>query len=300
MVADPGRIVLGTAQWGMAYGVANRSGQPGREQVAEILAAAREAGIDTLDTARAYGTSEEVVGALDPAAEWRVITKLDPDVAPPSADAATVRLRAETSLGASRMALRRSTLDTVLLHRGSHLATADGAAWAVLREARAEGIVRRIGVSVTSPDEALEAIAHPEVQAIQIAASLLDQRLVRAGFFDRAAARGAEVFVRSIYLQGVAHLGLDALPRGIAGLRPALRRIADAAGVLGMAPAELFLAYARDKLRGRPVIGTETPLQLRENLAAWRRPVDTAALDEVAASVGELPERLLDPSRWQA
>ncbi len=300
MVVDPERIVLGTAQWGMAYGVANRSGQPGPELVAEILATAREGGITTLDTARAYGSSEEVVGALDQAAEWRVITKLDANVAPPGADAAAVRERAETSLSVSRTALRRSTLDTVLLHRGSQLAAADGAAWAVLREARADGSVGRIGVSATSPGEALEALAHPEVEAIQVAASLLDQRLLRAGFFDRASARGVEVFVRSVYLQGVAHLDPDALPPGLAGLRPVLRRIADAAGTLGMAPADLFLAYARDRLPGRPLIGTETPLQLRENLAAWRRPVDDAVLDAVAASVGDLAEDVLDPSQWDA
>ncbi len=56
------KIALGTVQFGMKYGVANRFGQPSKETVFDILRLAHIEGVDTLDTAYAYGTSEEIIG----------------------------------------------------------------------------------------------------------------------------------------------------------------------------------------------------------------------------------------------
>ena len=75
------RLGLGTAQWGMRYGIINRTGRPAGEQVGVMLACAREAGIHVLDTARAYGGAEDLIGELvgdDP--YWTVVTKLSPEV----------------------------------------------------------------------------------------------------------------------------------------------------------------------------------------------------------------------------
>src|SRR5690606_21493334 len=54
---DPRRLTLGSAQWGMPYGIANRTGPPSRDELAELLRVARDAGIRAIDTARAYGES---------------------------------------------------------------------------------------------------------------------------------------------------------------------------------------------------------------------------------------------------
>src|SRR5262245_15412125 len=56
------KIVLGTAQFGMAYGIANAKGQVPEGEVSKILKLAYAKGIKRLDTASAYGQSEEVIG----------------------------------------------------------------------------------------------------------------------------------------------------------------------------------------------------------------------------------------------
>ena len=84
MPTNPGAIglALGTVQWGLAYGIANRQGRPTPQEVGEILARARAAGVTTLDTARAYGDSEGVIGEfIGDAPDWRIVTKLDPAAA---------------------------------------------------------------------------------------------------------------------------------------------------------------------------------------------------------------------------
>ena len=59
------RLVLGTVQFGLPYGIANQSGQVSHETAKEIIALARLSGIDTLDTAIAYGESEKVIGKIE-------------------------------------------------------------------------------------------------------------------------------------------------------------------------------------------------------------------------------------------
>ena len=56
------KLVLGTVQFGLDYGVNNQSGQVQQSEVNKILQLAKESGIKKIDTSSAYGTSESVLG----------------------------------------------------------------------------------------------------------------------------------------------------------------------------------------------------------------------------------------------
>ncbi len=56
------RLALGTVQFGLDYGISNHDGQVSDEELDAIIALARQAGIDTLDTAQAYGNAEQRLG----------------------------------------------------------------------------------------------------------------------------------------------------------------------------------------------------------------------------------------------
>lgn len=71
------KLALGTVQFGLPYGVANATGRMSDETAAEVLRTARSIGMDTLDTAIAYGESESTLGRLG-VHDWRVISKLPP------------------------------------------------------------------------------------------------------------------------------------------------------------------------------------------------------------------------------
>ncbi|MCG8588770.1 MAG: aldo/keto reductase [Proteobacteria bacterium] len=296
----PLKLALGTAQWGQAYGIANRTGMPPLEEVDDMLRAAGDAGVRLLDTARAYGEAESRIGELLGAERsWRVVTKLDPQVSAPGLSPQQCRDRVLWSLDASRAALRRPQLDAVLLHRAAHRTEAGGAVWEALVAAQAEGSIQEIGISTGTPEEAWEAIRDPEVQIVQVAASLLDRRLPQADFFAAAAAAGKTAHVRSIFLQGIAHLPPYALPQH---LRPCtvplthIRRFADARG---FSVREVFLAFARSLPGARPLVGCETLRQLREILADWRYAAPSRReVGELAERLPTLEPHLLDPSGW--
>ena len=84
------RMMLGTVQFGLPYGVANHTGQPSYDEVVRIVAAAVEGGVNCFDTAAAYGTSEEVLGnalhELGLADQVTVVTKVFPLTAAELAD----------------------------------------------------------------------------------------------------------------------------------------------------------------------------------------------------------------------
>lgn len=298
-MSDAARVALGTVQWGMPYGIANRAGQPDRQRVAAILRLAREAGVRTLDTARAYGDSEGVIGALaGDDAHWQIITKIAPELAPDD-DAQQAARAVEQSLICSREQLGRQRLDGVLLHRAEHRLAWGGAAWDVLRRQRDAKQIGAIGVSAGSPEQALEALDDPDVDALQVASSLLDQRLLRRGFFQRAQQLGRQVYVRSVFLQGVAFIDPAQLPGFLAAARAPLLAIERWAHEQGCTVGDAFLLFARQRLPGVLVLGCEAPEQLAPHLNLWQRQdVDCAGLERLADALPDLGAGVLDPAQW--
>ena len=117
----------------------------------------------------------------------------------------------------------------------------------------------------------------PDTTCIQVAASLFDQRLSRGGFFAECRRRERLVFVRSVFLQGVAHLGPDAVPAYLTDLRRPLTAAREWADSRHAAPALAFLAFAAGLDGARILLGCETVVQLQENLTAWEAAQDAVA-----------------------
>lgn len=112
----------------MRYGIANRAGHPSEAEVKRIVELAVSAGVTTLDTARAYGDSERVIGRLTSAMDtFRVITKLAPDMDAEVATSADAVPKVQDTIDRSRTSLGRDHLNTVLLHRTRHRHMAGGA-----------------------------------------------------------------------------------------------------------------------------------------------------------------------------
>ena len=146
---DPRRLVLGSVQWGMPYGVANHQGPPDDAELIRMLERAREAGVDTIDTARAYGAAEARIGQALPRVpgprRWHVITKLAPDVHDVGVELAESLERVAASLAASREALGIDPPPDLLLHRFAHRSAEAGRLWGALLAERDAGRIGRLG-----------------------------------------------------------------------------------------------------------------------------------------------------------
>ena len=298
---DLSRLMLGTVQFGLPYGVANRTGQPSYEEARAIVAAALDGGVNCFDTAAAYGSSEDVLGRalhdLGATDRVMVVTKVRP-LTPEELGDATLAARAiEQSVAESRRRLRLDCLPVVLFHRESDARYLD-----VLTRLQAKGWVGHAGVSCdNSPGPAAAFAAQPAVGALQIPANLLDRRHARGGSLATAAARGVAVFVRSVYLQGLLLMPEAAVPEPLRAVLPVRRRLAALAESAGMPLAELAVRYLLGQEGVTCVLaGVETVAQVRENVALFSRGALTDDVRQaVDAAVPELPETVLTPTLWK-
>lgn len=185
------KLALGTVQFGLDYGISNHDGQVRDEELDEIIALARHAGIDTLDTAQAYGNAEQRLGQRD-ITGFTIIDKLAPGL--PLSDV-------KAAVNNSLHLLGRKRLDGLLLHSSQD---ASPAMFELLTDLQKKGSIGKLGISVYSPEEldAWSAAGYP-LELVQLPANLLDQRFLRTGWLDKLVDMGCEIHVRSLFLQGL-------------------------------------------------------------------------------------------------
>lgn len=192
------KLALGTVQFGLDYGIVGH-GQVSRQAAQRIVELARASGVDTLDTAIAYGESEAVLGEIG-IADLKVVTKL------PSLpmDCVDVGAWVEAQVTGALARLRIPHLHGLLLHRPDQLSTPQGdALQASLQRLKAQGAVRNLGISIYSPEE-LDAV-WPLMAAdiVQCPYSVFDRRIETSGWLQRLKSLHVEVHARSVFLQGV-------------------------------------------------------------------------------------------------
>ncbi|GAB2952575.1 hypothetical protein GCM10027048_17170 [Hymenobacter coalescens] len=283
------KLALGTAQFGLAYGINNTQGRPDDATVAAVLGAARNAGLTLLDTAAAYGVSEARLGewlSRDPRS-FEVVTKVA------AAEPEAVLAAAQASL----QRLRRPHVYGLLFHDFGAVQQ-QPAAWQGLRAARAAGLAQRIGISLYHPWQAEWLLAEGwDVDLVQLPFNVLDQRF--APLLPTLAARGVEVHVRSAFLQGLLLRPLGTLPAYFEPLRPKLQRLRQLTEAAGIPlEAALLLFAGTPPAVARVVIGVDTAENLRANVAAEQYLATFNALRPALQLLAEANEELLLPYRW--
>ena len=275
------KLMLGTVQFGMKYGVANTSGKPSFDTVKAILKTAYAGGVTALDTAPEYGDSEEVIGRalaeLGLADRFRVVTKipkLPTDCDPEKFIADSLR-SSLAKLGVERLA-------AALFH-----AEEDDCYLDVLESMAKRGYIDLAGVS-------LNTLAHRDdgdaADCLQIPASLLDRR------FDTCFGKpGRHIFVRGAYMQGMLLMPEEKI--FVTEVRERRRKLEK----LGLPMAELALRFLFSKPGPKSILtGVETVDQLKENIRIAALPpldeADLRAVDEIAFP--ELPEMCVSPHFW--
>lgn len=191
------RIVLGGAQLGLPYGILNGGETLSREEVARILNTAFDHGINSIDTAIAYGQSESIIGETS-LNRFKIISKLPPL----PVDLSNVSGWVHSQVQGSLSRLKCTSLDALLLHRPQDLTGAQGAElYAALGSLMAEKLIRRFGVSIYSPDDLEGIIGTFDIHVVQAPLNVFDRRIL--GVTDQLSALNIEVHVRSVFLQGV-------------------------------------------------------------------------------------------------
>ncbi|MFY8008293.1 MAG: aldo/keto reductase [Flavobacterium sp.] len=284
------KLILGTVQFGLDYGINNTHGLPDESTVSTLLKEAYGHGITELDTAAAYGVAEHRIGLYheaNPKDAFLVNTKFSKDVA----------VDWFTSLKASIEAMKIETVHTIMFH--SFEAYQQNKA--ILSEIYAQGYSRyfkKIGVSVYTNQE-LEALQSDDlISVVQLPFNMLDNANLRATILIALKDSGKEIHTRSCFLQGLFFKDSNALPVKLTPLRIYLNEIKSIADDNKIDIGHLALQYCLTKpYIDKVLIGVDSLDQLALNLKWSSIKIDTEillAIDKIKV----VDTELLNPSKW--
>jgi aryl-alcohol dehydrogenase-like predicted oxidoreductase len=238
------------------------------DEASAILKVGSAAGIELIDTASAYGSSEEVLGQIGTEA-YRVVTK----IAVGQGRQGVNRDWAIAEIAKSCGRLNLPSIYGVLLHRVGDLLGPNGQSVIEgLGIARGEGIVSRIGVSLYGPEEigAVLEVMKPDI--IQMPVNVFDRRLIHSPWLKRLKDEGVEIHARSAFLQGSLIMGHENLPSYLQGWSISFRTFEEWAQKVGVSLLQAAIQFPLsidgiDKV----VVGVDTEWQLEEIVSASSR-----------------------------
>ena len=287
------RLALGTAQFGLSYGVSNLSGQIPLAEAQKIVGLARESKIDTIDTAAAYGSSEEVLGRVG-VSGFRLITKMQFLPGNPINVNSSVR----SVLLSSLRRLRLSRLYGLLVHNPADMGGLDSQIFMdALFELRDEGTVEKIGFSVYDPSELKRLLERWSPDLVQLPLNLLDRRFEKTGLLRDLHSMGVEIHARSVFLQGLLLVPREGLPKKFGRWESTWREIERFRRKASLSRIALCLSYPLSlKEVDRVVVGVDSLPHLEMVIRECPQTGPTPDLPSL-----ELEDLLLiNPSKWEA
>ena len=301
------RFGIGTVQFGIDYGINNKSGKVPYTDVVRIFEKAIESGVNFVDTSRLYGSSETVIGKaieeIDASDRFVICTKLDISANYNEKSDREILKEVSDSLEKSLESLKVSEIPIYLLHIPKHRTFRNGIIWEHLKEKRDEGYIGHLGVSVSNGvEEAKGCLKDSDVEAIQIPFNIFDQRWLASGILDNANKRGCAVFTRSAYLQGLIIMDDKSVPAELSEVLKYKRLLRKIAEETSLDIKELALRYVFS-IKGitSTVIGLDSYEQFIENISIYKKgKLDRDLLTRINEAFHDIPEDIVNPVFWKS
>ena len=281
------KITLGTAQWGMNYGINNSLGIPNNEELNAIISLAKKNKITFLDTAPGYGNAEQRIGNISNN-QFDIITKVG-------------NINSENTikkqLSKSLKNLKEESIYGCLFHNINELIT-NPLLWSQLVSEKKAGNIKKIGCSLYNPDEIkflLENSFIPDI--VQLPYSILDQKF--STHFKKLKNKGVEIHVRSIFLQGIYFMKPNTIPKKLSALKVAIDKIQKICKKNSISIMDICIQFIlRNPLIDSVIIGVESKNQLQEIILAISSEVKVEVFSQI--NMVQLEEKkMLNPSNWK-
>ena len=294
-------LCLGTVQFGMDYGIKGQK-QPSVEQAIDMLDYATQNGINTIDTANAYGSAEDVVGAfLEKKTIARdklfIVSKFRPNLLDDVGQDKYYEIM-RNNLENTLSRLHTDYLDSYLLHSARYIF--DDEIIDTLNRLKADGLAERVGVSVYEPEEAKKCIERPNVDFMQLPYSIFDQRMEKAGVFEYAKNNNIQIHSRSAFIQGLILMEEDEVPPFLAKAKPIVKKISLLCERHGLSKISLAMNYVKQQSRiSHLVFGVDNLEQLKEDIEIFSEDISTDIIDDIAKEFTDIEADIVMPSLWK-
>jgi len=284
------RLALGTAQFGMSYGIANQTGQVNKTEAAAILKQALVVGIDTLDTAIAYGDAEKQLGEIG-IPKWNVISKLPPI----PEDCNNISAWVTGVVRSSVQCLGVDQLHGLLLHRPQDLLGNHGSKlYDTLNQLKNIGLVKKIGVSIYDINELGVLCSNYQIDIVQAPFNIIDRRLVDSGWLKSLVSKNIEVHARSVFLQGLLLMNQSVRPDKFLRWNNLWNIWQQWLADSRLTPLQACLCYALKQTQlSRIIVGVDSLNQFQEILNAVK-----SDIPDVPSELSSIDIDLINPGKW--
>lgn len=292
MTESYSKLVIGTANFGLRYGLKNDHCKLDDHGVHEINKVAKNCGINTFDTASAYGDAENRLSLISND-DVKIITKIGV-----SYHESFQRGKVIEDVGNSLENIKQTQLYSVLLHRPEVLLNKHGKQiWAELEKLREIEKIKKIGISIYSPDLLPKLLSRFNIEIIQVPFNIFDQRILTSGWVDQLKSKGIEIHIRSVFLQGLVTFESSKLPNYFKQRWTHLfERWFDFIAENKSTAADIALSHCLNQSwADRIVVGVDDANQLLNLVEIERR---KSVFDGLAQFSCEDPE-LIEPSNWK-
>ena len=291
-------LSIGTAQFGLAYGITNIEGQVRQEEVRSLLHLAYQSKIGYLDTAQSYGNAEKIIGSCLPLRnDFHIVSKLENQKSRlffVDQDSSVW----EESFQDTCRNLNSKNIGSFLLHSPSDLRK-DGSHFLVdwLLSLKERGLVQRLGVSIYDAED-LRGVDPRLLDIVQLPLSLYDQRLLLDGTIEKLRSTGTAIQARSIYLQGLLLTPCSAWPSWIpSNIFNHHERLINLSIKKKCTLIDLALGFARDQEALEAIVlGLCNVNQFEQLIKAFSSPSPWQKHEWRAWSLHD--KKMLDPRRW--
>ena len=288
-------LCLGTAAFGMDYGITNPSGKVPSKIVSYMTSYARSQNINQFDTALAYGDACTEIGKsclIYP--DIKVMSKL-----PSQSEAVFMLVPYMSGKNIPNMlsTLNLSCLDTLLLHDPDARKDGSNFLFRWLDSLKERGLVKRTGLSIYS-GECLKSLDLNQIDVVQLPISLYDQRLLSNGVIDYLLSHNINLHGRSFYLQG---LMLESAIKWPSWIPEKIKlhhlRLHDYLTSIQSSYLEIALEFARSlSFLEYAIFGVCNQRQLDDLIGYWSSPRKFSNMQLSEWSIDD--KSFLDPRMW--
>jgi aryl-alcohol dehydrogenase-like predicted oxidoreductase len=285
------KIILGTVQMGLDYGINNNFGKISLEESHQILLRAHVLGITTLDTAEAYGNSHKVIGdfhRFNPNRKFQIVTKVPHNIEVNSIEA-KVKLYLED--------LELDCLDVLMFHSFDSFINSPKAI-EILIDLKLKGYINNIGVSVYTNSQMKYLLDKDDITVVQLPFNLLDNYSVRGDLLEELKLKGKIIHSRSAFLQGLFFKKTNDENIIVKKLQSELEILNEIAIQLNCSMEELALSYClHQKNIDNVIIGVDSVDHLNANIKASTYKIEVDTIQKID-SIKIEDSGLLNPSLW--
>jgi aryl-alcohol dehydrogenase-like predicted oxidoreductase len=288
------KLILGTVQFGLNYGINNTIGKMSEDKVFELLENAYDLGVRTLDTAEAYGNAHSVISNFHKQSKKRfnIISKYSSSNFDYPIDLVE-RIQVHCSN------FNVNYLEGYMFHSYDDFKININSDPNVLNNIKNSGLVNKIGVSVHSNDEIEDLLNFKNINLIQIPFNLFDNEYQRKEILEKVKKRNIEIHTRSVFLQGLFFKNINTLNTILLPLKKYLIELSLITKNYNIDMNSLALNYPISKpYIDKVLIGVDSLEQLKNNIKATKSIYDESIYEKIDCIKLE-NTKLLNPSNWK-